>query len=138
MASDESSAEPELTETERDALHAAQLGIEHVYRAYGDLLGCHHRTGHAIDKFAEAEVLLREAGHDEFADELRDHLLPAGAIEDRWTYELVEAFREGFVDEAEAFESTLREDLADGRRHITEREQQRQWRERARSDDWGR
>lgn len=136
MAPDEPSAPPELTETELDALHATQLGIEHVYRAYGDLLGCHHRTGHAIDKFAEAEALLREAGHEEFADELRDHLLPAGAIEDRWTYELVEAFREGFVDEVESFESTIRSELADGRRHITEREQQRRWRERARSDEW--
>lgn len=138
MGSDEPPAASDLTETERDALHAAQLGVEHVFRAYGDLLGCHHRTGHAIDKFAEAEALLREAGHDEFADELRDRLLPAGAIEDRWTYELVEAFRVGFVDEVEAFETALRTDLADGRRHITEREQQRRWRERARSEDWRR
>lgn len=126
----------ELSETERDALHAAQLGIEHVYRAYGDLLGCHHRTGHAMEKFAKTESLLREAGHDEFADQLRDSLLPAGAVGDAWTYELVEAFRDGFVDEVESFESNIRDELADGHHHVTEREQQRRWRERAASDDW--
>ncbi|WP_313693457.1 hypothetical protein [Halorarum halobium] len=130
-------SEPSLTETEREALHDAQLGIEHVFRAYGDLLACHHRTGHAMEKFERAESLLREAGHDEFANVLRDELLPAGAVEDAWTYELVEAFREGFVDEMEAFESALRADLADGRYHVTERDQQRRWRRRARSDDWG-
>ena len=128
--------EPALTETERDALHEAQLGVEHVFRAYGDLLGCHHRTGHAMEKFERAESLLREAGHEEFADDLRDRLLPAGAVEDAWTYELVEAFRGGFVDEVEAFESALRAELAGGRDHVAEREQQRRWRERAESDDW--
>ena len=125
-----------LTETDREALHAAELGVEHVFRAYGDLLGCHHRTGHAMEKFEKAEALLREAGHEEFADDLRDRLLPTGAVEDAWTYELVEAFRDGFVDEVESFEVSLREELADGRHHVAERDQQRRWRERARSDDW--
>ncbi|MFC7135853.1 hypothetical protein ACFQRB_03205 [Halobaculum litoreum] len=31
--------------------------------------------------------MLRAAGHDGYADTIRDRLLPAGAVEDRWTYE---------------------------------------------------
>ncbi|MFC7097291.1 hypothetical protein [Halobaculum marinum] len=127
---------PELTDDEERALHLLQLGIEHAYRAYADLLGCHHRTGHAMDRFAEAEQLLREAGHDGYADEIRDRLLPLGAVEDRWTYELVTEFRHGLVDELEAFETTVRDDLAGGLDHVSERAQQRAWRERARSGKW--
>ncbi|MFC7070018.1 hypothetical protein [Halobaculum lipolyticum] len=127
---------PELTDDEQQALHALQLGIEHAYRAYADLLGCHHRTGHAMDRFAEAERLLRAVGHDEYADVIRDRLLPAGAVEDRWTYELVTAFRRGLVDELDAFETAVRDDLAGGLDHVSERAQQRAWRERAESGEW--
>ncbi|UIP00020.1 hypothetical protein Hbl1158_01210 [Halobaculum sp. CBA1158] len=127
---------PDLDSDERAALHSLQLGIEHVYRAYADLLACHHRTGHAMDRFADAERLLRSAGHEAYADDLRDRLLPAGAVDDRWTYELVTAFRTGLVDDLDAFESAVRADLADGVDHVSERAQQRAWRERARSRAW--
>jgi hypothetical protein len=122
---------PELTETELTALHHCQLGIEHVHRAYGSLLDFHHRVGHAMDRFDEAERTLRAAGHDELADELRDRHLPAGVVDGRWSYEVVEAFEREFRDPVVAFEAAVRERLADGRGHVTERRQQRRWRERA-------
>ncbi|SHH09567.1 hypothetical protein [Halobaculum gomorrense] len=127
---------PDLTADERAALHAIQLGIEHAQRAYADLLGCHHRTGHAMDRFAKAEEHLRAAGHDEYADEIRDRLLPAGVVEDRWTYEIVTAYRRNLLNELDAFESVVREDIADGVDHVTERAQQRAWRDRAESEQW--
>ncbi|QZY00777.1 hypothetical protein [Halobaculum rubrum] len=137
MSVDEpASPAPDLTADERAALHSIQLGIEHAYRAYADLLGCHHRTGHAMDRFAEAEDLLRAAGHDEYADEIRDRLLPAGVVEDRWTYELVTAYRRNLLDELDGFETTVREDVADGVDHVAERAQQRAWRNRAESEKW--
>lgn len=125
-----------LADDEREALHSMQLGVEHVFQAYGALLECHHHAGNAMGKFADAEGALREAGHDAFADDLRDRLLPAGAVGDSWTYELVREFREGFVDDLDEFESAVREELADGLDHVTERAQQRRWRERAESTDW--
>lgn len=127
---------PDLTADERAALHSIQLGIEHAHRAYADLLGCHHRTGHAMDRFAEAEEHLRAAGHDAYADEIRDRLLPAGVVEDRWTYELVTAYRRNLLNELDAFETAVREDVADGVDHVAERAQQRAWRERAESEKW--
>jgi hypothetical protein len=127
---------PDLTADERAALHAIQLGIEHAHRAYADLLGCHHRTGHAMDRFAKAEDHLRAAGHDEYADEIRDRLLTAGVVEDRWTYELVTAYRWTLLDELDAFETAVRDDVADGVDHVAERAQQCAWRDRADSAVW--
>lgn len=132
-----SSSRPDLdlSEAERDALHELQLGIEHVYRGYGALLKFHHQIGHAMDHVAVAERRLRDAGHERWANELRDHLLPAGVFDDRWSYELVQAFRDGFLRDAADFESAVREDVADGVDHLSERRQQTRWRERAGWDE---
>ena len=128
---DGESTEP-LTETEREALHAVQLGVEHVDRAHGHLLGFHHHVGRGMDRFDEAEALLRAEGHTAFADRLRDELLPAGVVGDRWSYELVEAFDDGMRTDVGEFDSALRTALVDGRRHVDERRQQEEWRARAR------
>lgn len=134
----------DLTETERDALHDLQLGVEHVHRAHGHLLAFHHRVGHAMDRLADAESKLRAAGHDEYADCLRDDLLPSGIggtghptgeTGDVWTYELLELFVDGVLADVTEFEHEARDDLAGGRRHVTERDQQRRWRERANWSD---
>ena len=129
---DESSrADFDLSDAEREALHELQLGLEHVYRGYGALLTFHHQIGHAMDHVAEAEVRLRAAGHEQWADELRDHLLPAGAVDDLWKYELVEAVSDGFLRDVTDFEADVRDGLADGVGHVTERRQQARWRKRA-------
>ncbi|WP_306053938.1 hypothetical protein [Natronococcus wangiae] len=125
----------ELTDAEEEALHELQLGIEYVHRAYGTLLQFHHELGHAMDRMGTAEARLREAGHEEWADQLRDEHLPAGAISDRWTFELVEEFSEDFLEDVDAFEGEVREELADGLDHVTERQQKRRLRVRAQRDD---
>jgi hypothetical protein len=125
------SALPDLTDDERTALHELQLGVEGLYRAYGHLLAFHHAIGRSMDHFAAAESPLRAAGHTGHADTIRDRHLPAGVIDDRWSYELVEAFEAGFLREATAFDAEVRSDLAGGQTHVTERAQQQAWRERA-------
>jgi len=125
----------DLTDDEAAALHDLQLGIEYVHRAYGSLLEWHHNLGHAMDRMADAEADLRKAGHIRWADELRDEHIPAGAIDDRWTYELVEAFQQDFFNDVVAFEEAVREDVADGVGHVTEQQQQRRVRKRTRDDE---
>ncbi|MFC4439498.1 MULTISPECIES: hypothetical protein [Natrialbaceae] len=125
----------ELTDVEEDALHELQLGIEYVHRAYGTLLQFHHELGHAMDRMGNAEDELREAGHEEWANQLRDDHLPAGAVSDQWTFELVEEFSTAFLEEVDEFEDEVRDELADGIEHVTERRQKRQLRDRARRDD---
>lgn len=123
---------PQIDEREREALHRAQLGVEHLHRAYGHLLAFHHAVGRAMDRFAAIEGDLRRSGYGAYADELRDDHLPAGVLGERWSYELVEEFQDGFLAEMTDFDRRLREDVVGGRRHVAEREQQRRWRERAR------
>lgn len=124
----------DLSETERQALHELQLGVEHAHRGFGALLECHHEIGNGMDHLENARSLLREAGHEEYADRLRDDLLPAGVFDDNWTYELVEAFHDGFLTDVDDFEGEVRSDLAGGEKHVTERDQQRRWLERARRE----
>jgi len=125
---------PELSDAELAALHEAELGVEWLRRAHGSLVEVHHATGHAMDHLHDAEAMLREAGHTELADQLRNDLLPSGAIEDRWTYDLLETFESGILEDVTGYERRVREELADGERHITERLQEREWKGRARRE----
>ncbi|SNZ12141.1 hypothetical protein SAMN06269185_1517 [Natronoarchaeum philippinense] len=127
-------SDADLTDRERDALHEFQLAAEYLQRAYGALLESHHQVGHAMDRMADAEELLRNAGHEELADELRHEHLPAGAIENKWTYEIVEEFRDGFYADLTDYEAAVRDELAAGERHITEKRQRDRLRERADGD----
>ncbi|MFT4923241.1 MAG: hypothetical protein ACI8XM_002467 [Haloarculaceae archaeon] len=125
----------DLSATERDALHSIELGVEWLHRAHGNLVEFHHKTGHAMDHLAEAEGQLRACGHTALADALRDQYLPRGVIdEDRWSYDVLESYQEGFLSELTAFEERAREDIADGRRHVAERKQEQEWKRRAREE----
>jgi hypothetical protein len=132
----DSTGTADLGETEREALHEVELGLEWLHRAHGHLVSFHHNTGHAMDHLAEAEATFRECGRTDLADALRDEYLPRGVIdEDRWSYDVLECFQEGFLTDIEGFEARARETVADGRRHVTERAQEREWKTRARGDD---
>ncbi len=123
-------ASEDLSEDEREALHNLQLGTEHLYRAYGHLLSFHHAVGHAMDRLADAEDQFEAAEHTEHAEVLRDDILPAGVFGDTWSYELVVRGRS-----LPNYEDEVRSALAGGERHVSERDQQRRWRKRARGWD---
>ncbi len=124
---------PDLGETERTALHEAELGLEWLRRAHGALVEFHHDTGHAMDHLARAESLFRETGRTDLANALRDDHLPRGVIDGgRWSYDVLETFEEGFMEPLTGFEREARERVADGQRHVTERRQERRWKRRAR------
>jgi hypothetical protein len=133
----------ELTEREREALHEVELGVEHLHRAHGHLVSFHHSTGRAMDHLAAVEDLLRETGHDALADHLRDEHLPRGVVPPcdgdestagRWSYDILEKFQETFLNDLVAFGERVSERVADGRRHITERRQEAEWKRRAGSE----
>jgi len=128
-------AEPvaELTEGELAALHEVELGFEWLQRGQGCLLEFHHATGHGMDHLAEAELLLRDHGHEALADTIRDEVLPHGVVDDdRWSYDVVENFQETLLTETRALERRVRAELADGERHVRERRQEREWKARSR------
>lgn len=131
---DESAPPPDgsLDEVERAALHEVELGLEWLQRAHGHLIEFHHATGHGMDHLAAAEELLREAGHEDLADRIRCDHLPTGVTpDDRWSYAVLEGFQDGVLADVQAFEAEAREAVAGGRRHVAERRQEREWRDRA-------
>lgn len=140
MVTDDTSSEsavgpdPEtgLSETELEALHEVELGLEWAQRAQGCLLEFHHATGHGMDHLFRAEELLRAAGRDDLADAIRADLLPHGVVdEDRWSYDILENFQESLLAETRSLERRVRRELADGERHVRERRQEREWKRRA-------
>ncbi|WP_306053266.1 hypothetical protein [Natronococcus wangiae] len=136
MATDQHGTETEpgaaLTDAELEALHEVELGLEWLQRAQGNLLEFHHATGHGMDHLYEAEALLDAAGHEGLADAIRTELLPHGVVDgDRWSYDVLESFQETMLTETVRFERRVRRELADGQRHVCERCQEREWKERA-------
>jgi hypothetical protein len=126
----------ELTAEEREALHSVELGVEWLHRAHGDLVEFHHKTGHAMDHLADAEEQLRACGRTDLADALRDEYLPRGVIDDdRWSYDVLESYQDGFLSALTDFEERAREEVADGQRHVAERRQEHEWKRRARDGD---
>jgi hypothetical protein len=132
MATDSNLPGADLSDAEVEALHEAELGIEWLQRAQGHLLQFHHAVGHAMDHLAEGESALRASGYDDLADRLRDDLLPRGVVGETWSYGLVEAYQNGPLADATAFERETRETVADGRRHVAERQQEWEWNDRTR------
>ena len=120
-----------LSDSEIEALHEVELGVEWFHRAHGHLVQFHHAVGHAMDHLAEAEEELRESGYDDLADGLRDDLLPRGVVGDTWSYGLLEAYQDGPLADATDFECEAREAIAGGRRHVAERRQEQEWNERS-------
>ena len=121
-----------LSESELEALHEVELGLEWLQRAQGELIEFHHATGHGMDHLNDAESLLRTSGHDELADGLARELLPHGVVDgDRWSYDVLESFQDTVLAETEGFERRVRAELVDGERHVRERRQERRWKDRA-------
>ena len=96
--------------------------MEWVIRARGRLYDFHQMMGHADAQFGEAVDMLEDAGHTELADAMRRELLGRNAIEDRWTFEIVEGFDATYWDVALAWDRRVRDELMDGRPHVHEAE----------------
>jgi len=128
MDSDGERPGSDLTDREVEALHEVELGVEWLRRAHGALVEFHHNTGHAMEHLAEAESLLRESGHTDLADEIRDRHLPRGVVdEDRWSYDVLSSFEGEFMADVSDLAVRARSDLADGRHHVAERRQEAAW-----------
>lgn len=95
---------------------------EWVVRARGSLYSFHQQMGRADLILGEGIEMLRDAGHDAVADELSRTWLGRNAIEDRWTFEIVEDFDRTYHDVATAGERQAREELVAGRHHVHESE----------------
>lgn len=96
--------------------------LEWVERARGRLYDFHQMMGHADLLFGEAADQLAEAGHAEVAEAIRAEVVGRNALDDRWTFQIVEEFDGLYWSPVRDQERLVRERLLGGRRHVLEAE----------------
>lgn len=96
--------------------------LEWVERARGRLYDFHQLSGRADLLLGEAVELLRNAGHETWADELDRELVGRNVLPDRWTFEIVEEYDRGYWATFRSATETVEADLVAGRSHLFEAE----------------
>jgi hypothetical protein len=120
---DRGHARPEgLDDASVEAAGRVREAYEWLIRARGSLYDFHQQVGRADELLGEGLEALRDAGHDDLADELSRTWVGRNALPDRWTFEIVEAFDDTYFEVATRGERLVRDRLLDGRRHVHEAE----------------
>lgn len=103
-----------------EAVGKLSEALETTERARGHLYSFHQLTGHADLQLGEAVDLLREAGHDAFADRLERDLVGRNVIPDHWTFQIMEEYDDTYYSVFRDLERDARDELTGGRRHLFE------------------
>ncbi|ACZ23170.1 hypothetical protein Sked_32750 [Sanguibacter keddieii DSM 10542] len=111
---------PGVDDATVEAVGALTAALEVVEQARGMLYAFHRLTGRADNDLAAALDDLAAAGHTELADEVRADLVGRNVIDGRWTFQVVEDYDDGYWSRFREWESTVRDQLTDGRRHVYE------------------
>lgn len=104
-----------------EALGTLSAAVDYVEMARGHLYSFHKLMGQSETKFEEATQELREAGHDDLADALDAELLGRNPLPGMWSFQMVEAFDDGYYATTKALEERGNE-LTGGKRHVFEAE----------------
>ena len=102
------------------ALGILSEALETTERARGHLYAFHQLTGSADLRLGEAVDALRSAGHQALADRIDTELVGRNVISQRWTFQIVEDYDDGYWSLFRCLEREAREQLAEGRRHLAE------------------
>lgn len=105
-----------------EALGKLSAALDHVEDARGHLYAFHRLMGSAESTLEEATELVRSAGHDDLADALDRDALGANPLPGMWSFQMVEAFDDGFYARAKGLHQRALDELVEGRRHIFEAE----------------
>ncbi|MFF0557856.1 hypothetical protein [Streptomyces sp. NPDC004266] len=103
-----------------EALGSLSKALETVERARGALYGFHQLTGTADFELDRAVRLLREAGHDDWADRVEEEILGRNVIPGHWTFQIVEAYDRTYYEPFKDLERLATSALAGGRQHLYE------------------
>ncbi|MER6214423.1 MULTISPECIES: hypothetical protein [unclassified Streptomyces] len=103
-----------------EALGSLSKALETVERARGHLYGFHQLTGTADFELDRAVTLLREAGHDDWADRVEREILGRNVIPGHWTFQIVEAYDSTYYEPFKDLERLAVARLAGGRPHLHE------------------
>ena len=97
-----------MDDTTVDAVGKITEALETTERARVHLYSFHQLTGSADLQLGEACELLREAGHAELAERIERELVGRNVIEDRWTFQIIEDYDDGYWSQFRAFEQQAR------------------------------
>lgn len=103
-----------------EAVGLVSEALETTERARGHLYSFHQLTGSADFKLGEAVDRLRDAGHDEIADEIERELIGRNILPGRWTFQVVEEYDDTYWEVFRDMERSVRVRLVQGRRHLYE------------------
>jgi hypothetical protein len=103
-----------------EALGKLSEALETIERVRGHLYSMHQLTGTADFQLDEAVSLFMQAGHGEVAERIQRDLIGRNVIPGHWTFQLVEAFDDGYYRDFKTVEQETRDDLAGGKRHLWE------------------
>jgi hypothetical protein len=109
-----------LDELTVEALGKLSEALETVERVRGHLYSVHQLTGTADFQLDEAVSLFMQAGHTAAADRIQRELIGRNVIPGHWTFEIVEAYDDGYYAEFKQVERDIRNEFAGGRRHLYE------------------
>ena len=109
------------------AMAAGRLGeaLEYVERARGHLYDFHHHIGHADLMLDEVLAGLEKGGHDDLVERIRTQVYGRDVLEDRWTYQVVDEFDDGYYAAWREVTAAVREKVPGGGRHVNEAELKR-------------
>ncbi len=105
-----------------EAVGKLSEALEVVEHARGHLYAFHRYSGTADLTLQQAISQLREAGAAELADQVEQVLVGRDVIDDKWTFQLVEAYDSQYWSVFRSVESLVRERLLQGVPHVYEAE----------------
>jgi hypothetical protein len=119
---DEHTRPANLDDAAVEALGKISEALETIERARGHLYTWHQLTGSADFELDNAVGLLRQAGHNEWADRIERELIGRNVLDGRWTFQVMEEYDDGYYSDFRSTEREVRQELAGGRRHLFEAE----------------
>ncbi len=111
-----------VTDATVEALGKLSAALDHVEEARGHLYAFHRLCGSAETTLEEATSMIRAAGHADIADALDRDTLGRNPLPGMWSFQMVEAYDDGYYADARGIHQRAIDELMAGRRHIFEAE----------------
>ena len=122
-----------VTDETVEAVGKMSAALDHVEDARGHLYAFHRLMGSAESTMEEAEALMREAGHTDLADAMDRDLLGQNPLPGMWSFQMVEAYDDGFYARTKELHQRTLDELMEGKRHVFEAEMKELRRSRGRA-----
>jgi hypothetical protein len=105
-----------------DAIGKLSSVLDIVEQARGELYAFHRLMGNTDRSVQDAVQMLRDAGHDDLADEIGEVLIGRDATGLGWSFQLVESFDDTYWQVFREADAYVRDQLGFTERHVWEAE----------------